>query len=654
MSASALRGSRAAGRAGRASAWLLLAAAAGLLAALLAPSVVHTVQAQSTVRPAPSGMAQIHLGFYLYWYEVTEASGYEIQIRQRSGNTWGDWSSVSYTGTSQPAIVTGLTDGVRYQWRIRGDRGGGQFSEWSLHNDDFDTAYNSTAGANGAGQPNRPILDAATAGAGRIEVSWTAGPVVTGAAVSSYRVYWQCSDSDDSTCLDAQRNPIERNSGALPASATSTTLSNLTPGTEYQVWMQAFSGNVKSVSTFWETVTPEALTMQGTGGIAVSPTSLSVAVGGLACYLLTPTAQPAAALSITATSSAVGKATVKSLDISDRHVAGSDANWKVGQSRCVKGVAVGTATISHAVESDDPDYDGATVPSVSVTVTAAATKPTVRFLHSEVRAVEGSTHCEPSCPFGPGSVHNYQLKRVTVKLWVAPRPATWQQIMWLIPHPSHECTQGTRPCFNPGYSGSARYNVDFRDEWLVARQLRLSPTDNLAEFEFYIRSDDHAEGDENVRVHLVNWRFNDGRFSLNNNVCVGSCDGNPHDIDSHHIEFIIIDDDGGASSSGATGGALGVFRNPNSEPPEPDSQAESPANGYADLIAQMTQWRNDPRYVADQAHTDRWDRALKAFGQPVADRSLEPMTAAEAQGYADRGWSRWVAVAEALGVLEGG
>ena len=77
-----------------------------------------------------------------------------------------------------------------------------------------------------------------------------------------------------------------------------------------------------------------------------------------------------------------------------------------------------------------------------------------------------------------------------------------------------------------------------------------------------------------------------------------------------------------------------------------------PATFHADLIEDIYEWRNDPRYVSDKRHTDRWDRVLLAFGETVSDTSLTAMTADEAQGYADRGWSRWVGVAEALNELE--
>ena len=75
-------------------------------------------------------------------------------------------------------------------------------------------------------------------------------------------------------------------------------------------------------------------------------------------------------------------------------------------------------------------------------------------------------------------------------------------------------------------------------------------------------------------------------------------------------------------------------------------------NTYAELIAKMYEWRYDTRYVSYKSHTNRWDRALLAFGESVSDSSLEPMTAADAQVFADRGWSRWVEVAKALWKIE--
>ena len=54
----------------------------------------------------------------------------------------------------------------------------------------------------------------------------------------------------------------------------------------------------------------------------------------------------------------------------------------------------------------------------------------------------------------------------------------------------------------------------------------------------------------------------------------------------------------------------------------------------------MHDWRNYPCCVSDKAHTNRWDGTLLAFGETMADTTLTPMTADEAQGYADRSWTR--------------
>ena len=71
-----------------------------------------------------------------------------------------------------------------------------------------------------------------------------------------------------------------------------------------------------------------------------------------------------------------------------------------------------------------------------------------------------------------------------------------------------------------------------------------------------------------------------------------------------------------------------------------ETQRQAPPQAqYANLIGQMNGWRNDPQWVSYKDHTDRWDRALMAFGEPATDTTLTPMTAAEAQGCATRAGS---------------
>ena len=86
-----------------------------------------------------------------------------------------------------------------------------------------------------------------------------------------------------------------------------------------------------------------------------------------------------------------------------------------------------------------------------------------------------------------------------------------------------------------------------------------------------------------------------------------------------------------------------------------DNDDAPSVNPHAALIAKIYGWRNNnAEWSSNKEHTDRWDRALLAFGESVADASLTPMTAAEAQAFANRGWTPWVEVAAALTQIEGG
>ena len=112
----------------------------------------------------------------------------------------------------------------------------------------------------------------------------------------------------------------------------------------------------------------------------------------------------------------------------------------------------------------------------------------------------------------------------------------------------------------------------------------------------------------------------------------------------------------GATNSRFAGLHIVAVSDPTSpqQQPQQSLQPQQKAPGdYADLIAQVRQWRNDPNGVNNKSHRDRWDRALLAFGETVADATLTPMTAAEAQDMASRYMpSRWNPVVEALREIE--
>ncbi len=69
------------------------------------------------------------------------------------------------------------------------------------------------------------------------------------------------------------------------------------------------------------------------------------------------------------------------------------------------------------------------------------------------------------------------------------------------------------------------------------------------------------------------------------------------------------------------------------------------------VVASVQSWMAETHHGA--AHVNRWQRVLVAFGALDADGvSGGAMSAAEAQGYADRGWQRWVPVVAELAALE--
>ena len=218
-------------RDGRWGAILLLLLSAGLFGALLLHS--SAVEAQALEKPEVAQVVRLHLGAYLFWHESTGADGYEIQTRSQSGGTWGNWSSISYTGTTQPATVTGLTAGTKYQWRIRATSGSEQ-SEWSVHDDVNDLAYNWTAQSFGRNIANPAVLQSAEpADPGQVTVTWTHGPARSGVTITGWTVGYRL--------FSEPVNQI-RQTSLLAASATMGTVTGLTGGEQYEFWVRPYVG----------------------------------------------------------------------------------------------------------------------------------------------------------------------------------------------------------------------------------------------------------------------------------------------------------------------------------------------------------------------------------------------------------------------------
>ncbi len=85
-----------------------------------------------------------------------------------------------------------------------------------------------------------------------------------------------------------------------------------------------------------------------------------------------------------------------------------------------------------------------------------------------------------------------------------------------------------------------------------------------------------------------------------------------------------------------------------------DDDDATPTTGYTvdpQLVANVKLYMAETYHGAE--HVNRWQRVLVAFGElDAAGVSGSAMSAAEAQGYADRGWPRWVPVVAELTALE--
>ena len=315
--------------------------------------------------------------------------------------------------------------------------------------------------------------------------------------------------------------------------------------------------------------------------ITVSPSSLSIPVGSRACYLLAPSTAPTARLTIPANTSPTVQNNFDFLEIEQVTEPGL-GKWENGLNFCLKGKVETDAaiTITHTISSTDTSYNGISVPSVTVTVTAADTTPTIRFLHSEIRVREGSTFNVRGEKPVIHNVHDLGIKRLTVKLDIAPAPTTDGKIIWHLPNPdchrgqasghgsNYTCLQGYAP-----NGRTANWGTDWAAEGLYARHMKFTSGSNDMEFTFDIRKDNRVEQDEWLEVFLWNREFKPNLgwvFQENSGICVGAC-SNPTRAQKS-VKIWIMDDDGPNCNGCATLAEPGKI-------PAPDSvETEQPAD----------------------------------------------------------------------------
>ena len=217
----------------------VLGALAGLAGEVARPASSLASQAPSSADP--SQIVRIHKGVYLYWHEPVSGggiTGYDIQHRSGTSGAWGNWSDVTFSGTTQPAVVTGLNAGTTYQFRVRGENARGKGAWSQAPESDDDPARVVTVAASSSGTPNTVRSVSAEAGDGQVTVTWTAPHARKGAAVTGYTVLWRYYDDDNNAHSDS--------ASSIAAGAASYTITGLENGRAYDVWMRAHAAGRRS------------------------------------------------------------------------------------------------------------------------------------------------------------------------------------------------------------------------------------------------------------------------------------------------------------------------------------------------------------------------------------------------------------------------
>ena len=162
----------------------------------------------------------------LTWTDPDDDSITRYNMRQKKGAAaWGSWTAISGSGADTTThTVTGLDNDSEYRFRVRAVNDGG--------NSAASAVVRATPSASAA--VPKPVLSAATAGYGRVTLSWSA---LSGFTIASWGYEYKPAGGSWS-----------RTRTVTGGSTTSTTVTGLTIGTEYTFRLfAAVSPGVQSV-----------------------------------------------------------------------------------------------------------------------------------------------------------------------------------------------------------------------------------------------------------------------------------------------------------------------------------------------------------------------------------------------------------------------
>ena len=271
-------------------------------------------------------------------------TGYDVEWSSDSGNSWSSPLSSAQSSTSTAALVTGLTNGTSYVFKVaaRNVIGAGSFSTTS-------------AAVMPAGAPTSPTSVSAVAGNGQATVSWSGPSSNGGATISSYDVRY--SSNSGSTWTSA----------GVAYTGSPATVTGLTNGTSYLFEVAAINSiGASSYSSPSSAVTPS--------GPPAAPTGVTATAGnGQATVDWTPGTNGGSAITAYAI----------------RYSSDNGSTWTVAGSaytthpQTVTGLTNGT---SYIFEVNESNANGSSAYS---TASTAVTPATVPAAPTSVSAVAG-------------------------------------------------------------------------------------------------------------------------------------------------------------------------------------------------------------------------------------------------------------------------
>ena len=205
----------------RAAALALIIAALAAFALPGPPSLVHAALNASLPPAAPAAptLTPGNIRLLVSWTAPADngsnITDYDVQYSSDGGSTWTEWNA-SNTSTATNTTITGLTNGTSYQVQVRAANTHGD-GPWS------------PSATMKPGTPVAPAAPLLTSGNAQLSVSWTA-PANSGSAITDYDVQYKATSASNWS------------SHAFTGAGTSSTITTLTNGTEYEVQVRASNG----------------------------------------------------------------------------------------------------------------------------------------------------------------------------------------------------------------------------------------------------------------------------------------------------------------------------------------------------------------------------------------------------------------------------